>query len=277
MMFELMGATAYVAHPYSWPVVGWMSDLVGMSRQDAWNYYRTYYHPNNATLVLVGDFDPKQALQLIRKHFGPLKAGPIPPSVRTSEPPQNGERRTEVIKEVETPAVMAAFKIPEVGHPDLYPLMVAANVLARGESSRLYRKMVDQSQIAQSVEAAANEQKDPGLFFMAALPTPGHTTAELEAAMYQELERLKTEPISEQELSKVKKQLEADFLMGQQRASTLGSQLGMYETLKDYHLLLNYVPRIQRVTAQDIQRVAKTYFQKANRSVVTLVPKEAHQ
>ncbi|HEY9855501.1 MAG TPA: pitrilysin family protein [Stenomitos sp.] len=276
MMFELMGATAYVAHPYSWPVVGWMSDLIGMTRQDAWTYYQTYYKPNNATLVLVGDFDPKQALQLIRKHFGPIKAGPTPPPVRTVEPPQNGEHRTELIKEVETPAVMAAFKIPAVGHPDLYALMVAANVLARGESSRLYRKLVDQTQIAQSVEASANEQRDPGLFILAALPTPGHTTQELETAMYQELDRLKTEPVSEQELSKAKKQIESDFLMGQQRASTLGFQLGMYETLKDYHLFLNHVPQIRHVTAEEVQRVAKTYFLKANRSVVTLVPKEAH-
>lgn len=275
MMYELIGSTAYLAHPYSWPVVGWMSDLEGMTRQDAWEYYRTYYHPNNATLVLVGDFDPKNAMRLIRKHFGPIKAGPKPPAVRTIEPPQNGERRTELIKEVETPAVMAAFKIPAVGHPDLYPILVAANLLSRGESSRLYRSMVDEAQIAQSVEAWAGEQKDPGLFYMAALPTPGHTTAELETAMYRQLDRLKTEPVSDQELAKAKKQIESDFLMGQQRASTLGYQLGVYETLKDHRLFLTYVDHIRKVTAKDIQRVAKTYFNQANRSVVTLVPKEA--
>lgn len=277
MMYELIGATAYLAHPYSWPVVGWMSDLLGMTRQDVVDFHKTYYHPNNATLVLVGDFEPKNAMRLIRKHFGPLKAGPTPPPVRTVEPDQNGERRTELLKEVETPAVMAAYKIPQVGHPDLYPLLVASNLLSRGESSRLYRSMVDETQIAQSVSAWAGENKDPGLFYLAALPTPGHTTAELETAMYRELDRLKAEPVTAQELAKAKKQIEAEFLMGQQRASSLGFQLGVYETLKDYRLFLTYVDKIRQVSAQDIQRVAKTYLQKANRSVVTLVPKEAQK
>ncbi len=277
MMFELIGATAYIAHPYHWPVVGWMSDLLGMTRQDVVEFHKTYYHPNNATLVLVGDFDPKNAMRLIRKHFGPIKAGPTPPPVRTVEPKQNGEHRTELVKEVETPAVMAAFKIPQVGNPDLYPLLVAANLLSRGESSRLYRSMVDQTQIAQSVQAWAGENKDPGLFYMAAMPTPGHTTAELETAMYRELDRLKHEPVTEQELAKARKQIESEFIMGQQRASSLGFQLGFYETVKDHRLLLTYVDNIRRVKAQDIQRVAKTYFQKDNRSVVTLVPKEAQK
>lgn len=277
MMYELIGATAYLAHPYSWPVVGWMSDLQGMTRQDAWDYYRTYYHPNNATLVLVGDFEPKRALSLIRKHFGPLKPGPKPPAVRTTEPPQMGERRTEIVREVETPAVMAAFKIPAVGHPDLYPLLVTAGLLSRGESSRLYRSMVDEGQLAQSVEAWAGEQKDPGLFYLAALPTPGHTTAELETAMYGQLDRLKSESVTEAELTKAKKQIESDFVMGQQRASTLGFQLGLYETLKDHRLFLTHVDRIRAVGAKDIQRVAQTYFQKSNRSVVTLVPKETNK
>lgn len=274
LMGEQIGALAYCAHSYRWPVLGWKSDLDHVTRTDALAYYRTYYHPRQATLVLVGDFDPQRAMTLIRRYFGPIPEGTVPPEVRTVEPIQLGERRAELVRDVETPAVMAAFHMPPVDDPDTYALVVMAELLAKGESSRLYKRLVDREAIAQSIDASANEQRDPGLFTVSAVPTPGHTTAQLEAALYAELDRLKTEPVNDTELTKARHLIEADYLLGLQHASGLASELGTYAVLKDYRVFTSYLDRIRAVTAADVQRVARQTFRKENRSVVTLVPRK---
>lgn len=275
MMWEVLGSTAYQAHSYRWPVVGWMSDLDGLTRQDAWEFYRRHYHPNNATVVVAGDIDPEQALAVVRDTFGKIPKGPVPPRVVTVEPRQLGERRSEIVRSVQTPSAMVAYHIPAYGHPDLYALQVLSNLLSNGESSRLFQDLVYQRKIAQDVGTYMSRQIDPSLFLMYGTLLPGQSAQSLEEGLYAQIERLSTEPVPERELTKAKNQVEAGFLFGQQKAEEVALLLGEAETLKDYRLALQETERVRAVTAQDLMRVARTYFTRENRSVVTLLPAPA--
>jgi zinc protease len=272
MMWEVLGSTAYQAHPYRWPVVGWMSDLDGLTRKDAWDFYKRFYHPNNATLVVSGDFTAKQALPIIQKTFGKIPKGPVPPQVMTVEPKQMGERRSEIVRPVQTASAMAAYHIPAFGHPDLYALEILSNLLSNGESSRLYQDLVYQKAIAQDVGTYMSKQINPSLFLLYGTLAPGKAPAALEEGLYAQIERLKSEPVSDRELQKAKNQVEASFLFGQQKAEQVANVLGEAATLKDYRLANQAVDRVRAVSAADVMRVAKTYFTKENRSVVTLIP-----
>lgn len=272
MMWEILGSTAYQAHPYRWPVVGWMSDLDSLTRQDSWDFYKRYYHPNNATLIVSGDFKAKDAMPLIQQTFGKISKGPVPPKVVTVEPKQMGERRSEIVRPVQTASAMVAYHIPAYGHPDLYALQVLENLLANGASSRLYQDLVYQKAIAQDVGTYMSKQIDPSLFLLYGTLLPGKQPIELEAGLFAQIERLKTEPVSERELQKAKNQVEASFLFGQQKAEQVANVLGEAATLKDYKLANQLVDQVRAVTPEDVMRVAKTYFTKENRSVVTLIP-----
>ena len=275
MMWEVLGSTAYQAHPYRWPVVGWMSDLDGLTRKDAWDFYKRYYHPNNATLIVSGDFTAKEAMPIIQRTFGKIPKGPVPPKVLTVEPRQMGERRSEIVRPVQTSSAMVAYHIPAYGHPDLPAVQVLSNLLSNGESSRLYQDLVYRKAIAQDVGTYMSQQIDPSLFLLYGTLLPGKAPAELEAGLFAEIERLKTEPVSDIELQKAKNQVEASFLFGQQKAEQVANVLGEAATLKDYRLANQVVDRVRAVTPEDVMRVAKTYFTKENRSVVTLIPESA--
>ncbi len=275
MMWEVLGSTAYQAHPYRWPVVGWMSDLDALTRKDAWDFYKRYYHPNNATLVVSGDFTSKQAMPIIQRTFGKLPKGPVPPRVVTVEPKQMGERRSEIVRPVQTGSAMVAYHIPAYGHDDLYALQVLENLLANGESSRLYQDLVYEKAIAQDVGTSMSKQINPSLFLLYGTLLPGKDLAALEDGLYAQIERLKTEPVSARELQKAKNQVEASFLFGQQKAEQVANILGEAATLKDYRLANQVVDHVRAVSAEDVMRVAKTYFTKENRSVVTLIPASA--
>ena len=277
MMWEVLGSTAYQAHPYRWPVVGWMSDLDGLKRQDAVDFYKRFYHPNNATLIVSGDFTSKEALPIIERTFGKVPTGPVPPKVVTVEPKQMGERRSEVERPVQTASAMVAYHIPAFGHPDLYTLEVISNLLSNGESSRLYQDLVYQKAIAQDVGAFMSKQIDPSLFMLYGTLLPGKQGADLEQGLYAQIDRLKSQPVSDRELQKAKNQVEASFLFGQQKAEQVANVLGEAATLKDYRLANQVVDHVRAVTAEDVMRVAKTYFTKENRSVVTLIPIKEEQ
>lgn len=272
MMWEMLGSTAYQAHPYRWPVVGWMSDLDALVRQDAVDFYKSHYVPGNATLVVSGDFKAPEALALIKRTFGKIPKGPLPPKVVTVEPVQLGERRSEIVRPVETASALVAYHIPAYGHPDLYVLQVMANLLANGESSRLYQDLVYEKKIAQDVGAFMQKQIDPSLFLLYGTLLPGHGGKDLEQGLYAQLERLKTEPVSARELQKAKNQVEASFLFGQQKAEQVANTIGEAATLKDYRLANQVVDRVRAVSAEDVMRVARQTFTKENRSVVTLIP-----
>ena len=272
-LFEQALNTTFVAHPYHWHIIGFMSDIDNITLNDLQQHYKTYYVPSNATAVVAGDVKPKEVMKLINKYYGDIPYQAPPPHVGTVEPEQRGERIAYVHKIGQMPAFIVGYHIPEFGHPDIYPLTVAARILFTGESSRLYQKMVYQDQSALAVWGDCFSLEDPGLFFTIAIMQPGHTAEEGQKTLYEQIDKLKEEPVDSKELAKAKNQLESEFVFGLQSVSAKGQQIGYYQTiLGDYAKLFDEANKYQAVTAEDIMRVVKTYFDSKNRNVVVLVP-----
>ncbi len=272
-VFEQLLNTAFSAHTYHWHIVGYMSDIQNITVEDLKQHYGTYYVPSNATVVVAGDVKSKEVMKLIDKYFGDIPFQPTPKQVGTVEPEQMGERIAYVHKLGQMPAFAVGYHIPEFGNQDIYPLTVAARILFTGQSSRLYRRMVYQDQSALAVSGDCFSLEDPGLFFAFAIMQPGHTDEEGRQTLFQEIERLKNEPVDPQELAKAKNQLESEFIMGLQSVSSKGEQIGYYQTiLGDYAELFDEAGKYQAVTAEDVMRVAKKYLDGKNRSIAVLVP-----
>ena len=272
-MFEQMMATAFAAHPYQWPVIGWMADLGNLTRDDLYDHYRTYYVPNNATIVVVGDFDPKKVLPLVQKYFGSIPRGPAVPKVGAVEPKQLGEKRVVVKREAELPAIYAGYKVPTITSPDAHALNVLQGILSSGKSSRLYKSLVYDKQIALYAGGDYDDlSADPNLFYVYAGVMPGKAVDDVEKAIYAEIERFKSEPVMDEELQKAKNQAEASFIMAQDSVFYQAMQLGQFETVAEWRLLGKYLDGIRAVTKDDVQRVAKQYFTDENRTVGILVP-----
>ncbi|UCB52202.1 MAG: insulinase family protein [Candidatus Zixiibacteriota bacterium] len=272
-VFEQLLNSAYTAHPYHWHVLGYMSDIGNTTVADLKEYYRTYYVPTNATVVVAGDVKPKEAMKLINDYLGDIPYQATPEGVRTVEPEQRGERIAYIHKIGQMPAFTVGYHIPEFGHDDIYPLTVAARILFKGESSRLYQKMVYQDQSALAVIGDCLALEDPGLFFTFAIMQPGHTAEEGQQSLFEQIDRLKEEPVDSMELQKAKNQLEAEFISGLQSVSSKGEQIAYYQMLLgDYTRLFEEANKYQAVTAGDVMRVAKEYFDKKNRTVAVLVP-----
>jgi zinc protease len=273
VMGEQMMATAFAAHPYQWPIIGWMADLKNLTREDLEAHYRTYYAPNNATLVVVGDFDSEKAMGLIEKYFGSIPPGPEVPKVGAVEPKQLGEKRVVVKREAELPAVYAGYKAPTLRSRDSYALNVLQGILSSGKSSRLYRSLVYEKQIALYAGGDYDDvSADPNLFTLYAGVMPGKTVDEVEKALYAEIERFQDEPVTDEELQKAKNQAEAQFIMSQDSNFYQAMLLGQFETVAEWRLLGKYLDGIRAVTKDDIQRVAREYFSEDNRTVGILVP-----
>ncbi len=272
-MVEQMMATAFLSHPYHWPVIGWMADIGNLTRDDLYKHYKTYYAPNNATIVVVGDFDTRKLLPEIEKYFGSIPRGSEVPAVGAVEVKQLGERRIIVKKEAELPAVFAGYHTPDLKNPDSYALEVLQSVLSSGKSSRIYKSLVYEKQIALYAGGDYdNISNDPNLFYVYAGVMPGKTTEEVEKALYAEIDKLKTTPVADEELQKAKNQIEAGFIMGQDSVFFQAMLLGQYETVANWKMLEKYLDGIRAVTKEDIQRVVKEYFSEDNRTVGILVP-----
>ena len=185
-MYEVLGALAYKAHPYHWPTIGWMSDIESITREELEAHYKTYYVPNNATVIIVGDVDTSQTMAAVRRYFESLPQGPPPPPVRPPEPPQLGEHRAEIPRPTALAALAMAYHIPAFDHADALPLEVLGQILSQGQSSRLYRDLVYQRQLATSISANADLRIDPGLFTIVSMVQAGKTPAEVEAAVYEQ-------------------------------------------------------------------------------------------
>jgi len=273
---EQMMAVAFSAHPYQWPVIGWMADINNITRDDLYRHYRTYYTPNNATIVVVGDFDTKNMFAQIERFFGSIPRGPEVPKVGAVELKHQGERRLVFKRQAELPAVLAGYQVPTVKQPDSYALEVLQGVLSSGKSSRLYRSLVYEKQIALSVGGDYdNVSADPNIFTLYASVMPGKTADVVEKALYAEVDKLKTESISDEELQKAKNQIESSFIMGQDSIFYQAMLLGQFETVAEWRLLEKYVDNIRAVTKEDVMRVAKEYFTENNRTVGILVPVRA--
>jgi zinc protease len=272
-MVEQLMTAAFSAHPYQWPVIGWMADLGTITRDDLVNHYRTYYAPNNATIVVVGDFDAKKLLPRIEHYFGAIPRGPAVPTMGAVEPKHLGERRVIVKKQAELPAVFAGYNVPAVKHADSYALEVLQGILAGGKSSRIYKSLVYEKQLALYAGGDYdNISTDPNLFYVYAGVMPGKTTEEVEKALYAEIDKLKAEAVSDEELQKAKNQIEASFIMGQDSIFYQAMLLGQFETVANWQLLEKYVDNVRAVTKEDVMRVAKEYFSEDARTVGTLVP-----
>jgi zinc protease len=271
-MYEVLGALAYKAHPYQWPTIGWMSDIESITREELEAHYKTYYIPNNATLIIVGDVDSSLAMATVRRYFDPLRPGPPPPPVRPPEPPQLGEHRAEIPRPTALAALAIAYHIPAFDHPDALPLEVLGQILSQGQSSRLYRDLVYQRQLATSISANAEFRIDPGVFTIVSMVQAGKSPAEVEAAVYEQLEQVTAESIADRELEKAINQALSGFVFRQDSIQQQAFTIGSFHILQSYKVINEYIERLRGVTKQDVARVARTYLTKTNRTVVTIVP-----
>ena len=275
---EQLWATAFIAHPYEWPVVGWMSDIEHWTMADLKHHFEMGYSPSNATMVVVGNVTPEQVFVLAEKYLEPIPAHAPPPPVTTVEPEQLGERRLVVHKPAELPLVMIAYHVPQTDNPDFYALNVLRSILFQGESSRMYQRLVDKDQIALDVESETENAFDPTLLIFDAQPKEGVDPAKCEMAIYEELDRVKETPVSDQELEKAKNFRLAEFYRQVRTINGRANTIGTYEVFfGDYRKLFDAAKNYNTVTKDDVQRVAKKYFGANNRTVATLVPENSEK
>ncbi|UVT16389.1 MAG: insulinase family protein [Nitrospira sp.] len=276
LLFETFTSTAFRAHGYGIPTIGWGSDILALTPAATESFFKAQYGPNRATIALVGDINPKEVIALIEHTFGKIPAAPPPPPLVTVEPEQRGERRVEVEFDAE-PAIVIGYHKPTLRHPDDDVFDVLDAVLSDGLTSRLHQKLVREKRLAASVGSDASHPgvRAPNLFVVTATPLAPHTTTEVETAIYEEIERLKREPVSSQELEKVLNNLDADLVRGLRSNSGLASQLALHQAVAgDWRYILTSRDKVANVTAADVQRVATQYFTKSNRTVAVLVKKE---
>ena len=260
--------------PYGWPVVGWPSDLEGITREEALDYFAVNYAPNNLTACLVGDIDPARARELAQQYFGRLSRGPRPPEpVRTSEMPQLAEKRMIAYAET-VPQVRIRYHTVAEGHPDDFVLDILGSLL-NGRTGRLYKSLVLQQSVANSASAGQDSRKYEGLFEVSGVAKPGKTPEEVEQALYKELERLQKELVDANELQKVKNQYAANSFRGIQSNFGLMVQLLVRDGNRGWETINTDPAHHQAVTPEDIRRVANTYFKPENRTIAVYYTKKA--
>ena len=250
-------------------------------------YYDKWYHPRNATLVVVGDFNTDETLARVEALFAGIPAGPNAQPLRLVEPPQRGEKRIVIKKETPIERLFIGFHAPPVAHSDAYVLQVVETILSTGKSSRLYQRLVERDQSVTAASANFHDHIDPSLFYFKAELKPGFALPDVERAIDDELNRLKNEPVTAAELGKARRQIEADLVMSHEEPLQQAMLLGQYETIavneqvpaeaRGYRYLDTLIARMQAVTAEDIQRVAAQYFTADNRTVGYLVDPEKEQ
>ncbi len=291
---EAVYAAAFREHPYHHPTIGWRADVEGVPTSRLKEFYDTFYHPNNATVILVGDFERHDALQLIKEHFGSyeIPAHPIP-EVYTEEPPQQGERRLVIRRAGELALVQMAFHTPGVlgqmnvlsndelakraANPpagnDIYPLVVLSVALSHGITSRLYQALVE-TELAVDANSNADQHRDPGLFNLYATVTPGVEPSKVEETMLEELRKVIEEGLTAAEVEKAQQQIIAQVAYSRDGTFNIAMQMSEAEAVADWRFYKDYEANIKLVTTADIQRVAQTYFTEDNRTVGHFIPKQ---
>ncbi len=265
---EFLGI-AYKAHPYGTHIIGHMSDLQTMTRPEAEAFFRKYYGPGNLTVAIVGDVNPEKIRVLAEKYFARIPAGPKPEPVETVEPPQLGRRRV-VLEDRSQPIVFIGYHKPGINHPDNAVFDAITDIIGIGRTSRLYKSLVKEKKIAVAASAFQGFPGDkyPSLFLFYAVPAKGHANQECEEAIYAEIERLKTKLVSAEELAKAKTRSRASLIRQLASNRGLAAQLAFYEVITgDWRNLFRQLDQIDKVTAEYIQRVAKEYFRRKNRTV----------
>jgi len=270
---ERIWSAAFREHPYHHPTIGWRSDVEGVPTTRLKEFYDTYYYPNNATAILVGDFESQAALDLIEKHFGPIPSSPSPiPPMYTVEPPQQGEYRFVLRRAGQLGVAEIGWHIPEASHADAPALVVLEQVLSAGVTSRLYQAMVEQ-QLAISVSAQAYLLRDPGLFTVEATLRPGVGHEEAERVLLQEVDKLKTENVLEKDLRKAKNIIITQLIYLRDSPFGVVNAIGESEASAGWKFYVDFPKEVEKITAKDIKRVAELYFTEDNRTVGYFVPR----
>jgi len=270
-LFEAAVAAAFVALPYSHPVLGWPGELENLTRPETREYFRTYYAPNNALAVLVGDLDPPAVIRMVERYFGDIPAQILPPPLALEEPPQMGERRLRVEFPAE-PHLLMLYRIPPVAHADMYALSVLGALLGDGRTSRLHKRLVEEQRLVTSITAGPWFLRYGGLFLIQATPRAPHTLEEVEAAIEQELARAKADPPTPRELLKVRNQIDVSTVRSLASNAGLASHLGdAWALTEDWRFAFEERNRIQAVTADEVVAAAKRYLLPRQRTVAWLV------
>jgi zinc protease len=276
LLIEQLVALTYEQHPYRWPVIGWDSDLRGLTLEDCREYHRTHYAPNNAVVVIVGDVPTEEAVRAVERHFGSIPSQPPPRLTITPEKPQRGEKRAVFKKVSQVAAFFAAFHVPGIAHPDLIPLQILCTILSAGRSSRFFERF---EKPGKAVEAQAEVgyppffSMDPGLLQLSAVASPAVSVDTLEKEIWEETEKFREQPPPEEEVHKARKQARSYFLQGLQTLFSKGLLAGLYQVRAgDFRLIYPLLDRYESVTPDDVFRVARQYLRPENRTVVTLQP-----
>ncbi len=272
-LYEQMNAAAFTAHPYQWPVIGWPSDIQAWTLADLKHHFRMGYAPNNCTLVVAGDVTAAEVVRLAKKYLEPIPRHDPPPPVKTVEPAQQGERRVELCRPAQLPIILAAYHVPESKAPDNQAIEVLGTILTEGRSSRLYRRLVDREELLLSVDYDHSLALNPGLLFFVLRPRSGIDEATAEKVFYEELEKVRSQGVTEAEVRKAKNLLLVDLYRDLKTISGKANRLGEYEIFfGGYRNLSKARENLEKVTAADIKRVASAYLGKKNRTVAVLVP-----
>lgn len=274
-LVENVHAISFLNNSYHSPIVGWMSDLNILTRDDISRFYKNYYVPDNATIVIVGDFDTKVVVNMVKKHFGSIpKSENLPEPPEIEEPRQIGERRVKINKEAHLPFLILAYKAPNYEDEDSIALGVLSNIMSHGKSSRLFKRMVYEEKIVLDAFAEYNDMTtDPYLFYYYGVMQKNRKPEEFEAALEEEIEKLKKEPVSDRELKKAKNQIEAAFVFAQDSNFYQAMNIGIAETIgAGFEYLDEYLEKVRKVTKDDIMRVAAKYFIDNNKNVGILYP-----
>jgi zinc protease len=283
LLGEALQAAAFQAHSYHHSVIGWQCDLESMTRDQLYGHFRTYYTPSNAIVAVAGDFDSEQMLARIRELFGAVPAGPVVPKVLAQEPIQRGERRVVVEGPGTTSYLEVAYRAPRATDPDFFPMVVLDTVLGGAKamsmgggsgsnrSSRLYRALVE-TELAADADSSMNPTVDPFLLSFSATVRDGREAADVEAALMAEIDKVRSEGVSEAELQKAIKQSRAQFAYSSESVTDQGYWLGFSEVVADVSWFEEFLPRLAAVTAEDVLRVAQKYLAPTQRNVGWYLP-----
>ncbi len=261
---------AYLYHPYHWTPIGFMQDILHWTIEDIRTFHKTYYQPKNAILVVAGDIEPEKVFELAKKHFEHIKNCCDIPKVHQTEPPQDGPKRVVIERDTEVEMIAIAFHIPNFKDPDQVKLSAISELLSSGKSSWLYKELVDSKKMVNQVWAYNMENIDPGLFIFMAVANPGVKAEAIEKEIWSEIDKLKAGKIDKEELNKIKINTKADFIFSMENCSNLAGIFGDYYAKGDIEPLLHYEENIDKLTVQDLQKVAKKYFVPKNATTVIL-------
>ena len=274
LVYETLYKLAFSKHPYGWPTIGWEPDIKAITIEDTLKFYKTFYAPNNATIVIVGDFDPNKALTLINKYFGSLPSQTIAERNLPVEPPQELEKRGTIKQPVPTEKLVMGWHIPKVADPEHAAVQVMNLILFTGKSSRLYQVLVENLQLATEVGGWVAEFADPGLLELEVTLREQHTTGEAEGVIYDEIERFKREGPSSREVQKAKNQLESGYYRSVATVGGKAEVIGHFQvTVGDFAFTKVQLASIQKVNINDVRRVSKQILTPANRTVVEVKKK----